>query len=165
MIWSSENNLVLCTNTDVDWPIQCTGWPIWKKEEQKFPEYALVQHLTTSGTNLWNGYPTSKLIGYRITMWNFITLYKIIIYYHDIPYVVTETITTPFNQGDLYTCMINVLINVLNVHMTDKVYIRSQAFSRKSFNVHQLCLYSPSQQAGELVLDIQLMFLIIILEK
>ena len=46
MISWSDNKLVLCTNTDVDWPnAQVCQFEI--KEEQAFPEYSLAQHLET----------------------------------------------------------------------------------------------------------------------
>ena len=54
MIWSSDNQLVLCTNTDVDWP-NAQVCQFERKEEQAFPEYSLAQHLETlitSGTTL-----------------------------------------------------------------------------------------------------------------
>ena len=43
---SSDNKLVLCTNTDVDWP-NAQVCQFERKEEQTFPEYALSQHLET----------------------------------------------------------------------------------------------------------------------
>ena len=54
MTWSSDNKLVLCTNTDVDWP-NAQVCQFERKEEQAFPEYSLAQHLETlitSGTTL-----------------------------------------------------------------------------------------------------------------
>ena len=43
---SSDNQLVLCTNTDVDWP-NAQVCQFERKKEQAFPEYALAQHLET----------------------------------------------------------------------------------------------------------------------
>ena len=54
MTWSSDIKLVLCTNTDVDWP-KAQVCQLERKEEQAFPEYGLAQHLETlitSGTTL-----------------------------------------------------------------------------------------------------------------
>ena len=49
MTWSSDNLLVLCINTFVDWP-NAQVCQFERKEEQAFPEYALAQHLETSVT-------------------------------------------------------------------------------------------------------------------
>ena len=54
MTWSCDNQLVLFTNTDVDWP-NAQVCQFERKEEQAFPEYALAQHLETlitSGTTV-----------------------------------------------------------------------------------------------------------------
>ena len=54
MTWSSVNKLLLCTNSDVDWP-NAQVCQFERKEEQAFPEYSLAQHLETlitSGTIL-----------------------------------------------------------------------------------------------------------------
>ena len=54
MTWSSDNQLLLYTNTDVDWP-NAQVCQFERKEEQAFPEYSLAQHLETlitSGTIL-----------------------------------------------------------------------------------------------------------------
>ena len=54
MTWSCDNQLVLCTNNDVDWP-NAQDFQFERKEEQTFPEYSLAQHLETlipSGTTL-----------------------------------------------------------------------------------------------------------------
>ena len=53
-IASSSDKLVLCTNSDVDWP-NAQVCQFERKEEQAFPEYSLAQHLETlitSGTIL-----------------------------------------------------------------------------------------------------------------
>ena len=44
--WSSDSQLVLSTNTDVDWP-NAQVCQFERKEEQTFPEYSLAQHLET----------------------------------------------------------------------------------------------------------------------
>ena len=46
MICSSDNQLVLCTNTDVDGP-NAQVCQFERKEKQAFPEYSLAQHLET----------------------------------------------------------------------------------------------------------------------
>ena len=53
-IASSFDKLVLCTNSDVDWP-NAQVCQFERKEEQAFLEYFLAQHLEmliTSGTTL-----------------------------------------------------------------------------------------------------------------
>ena len=44
--WSSDNQLVYCTNSDVDW-LNAQVCQFKRKKDEAFPEYSLAQHLGT----------------------------------------------------------------------------------------------------------------------
>ena len=70
MTWSSDNQLVLCTNTDVDWP-NAQVCQFERKEEQAFPEYSLAQHLETlitSGKTLHDKFSCEQFWKYKNTV-------------------------------------------------------------------------------------------------
>ena len=68
--WSSDNKLLLFTNTDVDWP-NAQVCQVERKEEQAFPEYSLAQHLEIlipSGTTLHDKSSCEQFWKYKITL-------------------------------------------------------------------------------------------------